>query len=69
MSLANYGHWTDYNETWYQTRLKQLMEDDHVEPLIETVWKDRLCGSSKKIKVIRTNYVKFASKEVSAYLN
>jgi len=24
-SLANYGHWMDYNETWYQMQLKQLM--------------------------------------------
>jgi len=64
-SLADYGHWTDYNETWYQMRLKQLMMNDHIEPLTETVWKDRLHGSSKKGKPIRANYLKFASKEVN----
>jgi hypothetical protein len=63
-SLANYGYWTDYNETWYQTRLKQLTTDDHIEPLTETVWKDRLRGSSKRGKLVRANYLKFASKEV-----
>ena len=63
-SLANYGYWTDYNEVWYQTRLKQLLTNDHVEPLTETVWKGRLRGSFKKGKPFRTNYLKFASKEV-----
>jgi hypothetical protein len=64
-SLANYGYWTDYNESWYQTRLKELTMNDHVEPLTETVWKDRLRGSSKKGKPIRANYLKLASKEVN----
>ena len=48
-------------------RLKQLTENDHIEPLTETVWKDHLRGSFKKGKLFRTNYLKFASKEVPVH--
>jgi hypothetical protein len=69
-ALANHGYWTDYNETWYQRRLRELREGGSVQPLTESEWKSRLRGNLPKAKAksIRDNNLKFASKLVHSHI-
>ena len=67
-ALVNYGHWTDYNETWYQRRLRELREGRNVQPLAESEWRSRLRGNLKKAKSIRDNNLKFASEAVHNHI-
>jgi hypothetical protein len=60
-ALANYGYWTDYNEGWYQKRLKQLQENENPQPLGEARWKDNLRGIVARAKPIRDANLKFVS--------
>ena len=69
-TLANYGHWTDYNEIWYQRRLRELREGSNVQPLAESEWRSRLRGNMPKAKTnsIRDNNLKFAAEVVRSHI-
>lgn len=67
-ALANYGYWTEYNEGWYQKRMKQLKEDEHPQPLGEARWKDHLRGIMSRAKFIKDGNLKFASEAVREFM-
>lgn len=43
----NWGHWTEWDEVWYQQRVKDILSGNKKEgvPLTQTLWRSRLKGA------------------------
>jgi hypothetical protein len=41
----NFGHWTEWNETWYQDRLSDIAEGT-AQPETPEFWRNNLRGAS-----------------------
>jgi hypothetical protein len=55
---CNWGHWTAWNEVWFQNRLQDI-QTGKTKPLAANVWRNRLTAS-KSVRSLKAQTEKLS---------